>query len=499
MKSLLENLFGIDLRSLALFRILLGILLLIYLTGLAFDLREFYTDDGILPRSLVLQFYPFHWRVSAHLMSGSLFFQAFLFLSHAVLAILLILGWRTRWVTFLSWFLLMSLHVRNPMVLHSGDYLFRLLIFWGIFLPLGASFSLDRIFNSSQNPLPSRILSLGSLAFLLQVVFVYIFTGIAKANDPGWQAGRGVLQSLQTIRYTTPLGALLLQWTFVHKVLSYAVLGFEIVGPMLLFSPFWTAPSRLFALFGFFLLQLGLGLCLNLGNFPWVSTVALIPFLPSAVWEKIHGLKWLPTGWRTDGAAQLLRSRLSFLGFRLFSVKTPDSLNILAVFSLLCVLIINLSNISKSFHLPDSMVKLETLLFLDQRWNMFAPLDEASIWMVVKGEERDGTTLDLLRNNKGINWERPPYGQYLYKNSHWSKYMNHLWAENFAAAKPYYAWNLCRKWNEKHRAEDQLKKVEIYALNERFYPRPQPVKKFHLWTHYCFEEDIPEKIPPPSV
>lgn len=45
----------------------------------------------------------------------------------AVSAMALIWGYDTRLATFLSWYLLISLHTRNPIILHDGDTVLRLL------------------------------------------------------------------------------------------------------------------------------------------------------------------------------------------------------------------------------------------------------------------------------------------------------------------------------------------------------------------------------------
>ena len=37
-----------------------------------------------------------------------------------------------------------SLHARNPVIQHRGDELFRLLLMWTMFLPVGQRFSVDR-------------------------------------------------------------------------------------------------------------------------------------------------------------------------------------------------------------------------------------------------------------------------------------------------------------------------------------------------------------------
>src|SRR5262245_42318967 len=120
-RSKLAELFGLDLRSLAVFRIGLALLLLSDLVGRAADLVAHYSDDGVLPRSAIAT--PRY--VSLHLLDGSADFQAALFVLAGLFAAALLVGWWTRLATAGSWFLLMSLHARNPMVLQGGDTLLR--------------------------------------------------------------------------------------------------------------------------------------------------------------------------------------------------------------------------------------------------------------------------------------------------------------------------------------------------------------------------------------
>ena len=99
---------ALDLRSLALFRIALGAVLLGDLITRAFDLTVFYTDFGVLPRAALLDKFVPAQRFSVHLMSGQFVFQAALFLIAGVFAVMLSFGIRTRLATFASWFMLVS-------------------------------------------------------------------------------------------------------------------------------------------------------------------------------------------------------------------------------------------------------------------------------------------------------------------------------------------------------------------------------------------------------
>jgi hypothetical protein len=67
-----------------------------------------------------------------------------------------------RLCTVLSWALPVSLQNRNAFILDVGDVFFRLLLF----LPLGASYSLDSLRSSVTVTRRARIVSPGSVAFL---------------------------------------------------------------------------------------------------------------------------------------------------------------------------------------------------------------------------------------------------------------------------------------------------------------------------------------------
>src|SRR5215216_1850919 len=113
--------FAVDLRTLALFRICLGLMVIVDLILRSRDLVAFHTDDGVFPRSLAVQ--SLDWSFSFHFMSGMAIFQAVLFLFHAFFAFLMMVGYRTRISTFLTLLLTISVQARNPYIVQGSDIL----------------------------------------------------------------------------------------------------------------------------------------------------------------------------------------------------------------------------------------------------------------------------------------------------------------------------------------------------------------------------------------
>tara|TARA_Y100000589_G_scaffold329471_1_gene376129 strand:+ start:1621 stop:3375 length:1755 start_codon:yes stop_codon:yes gene_type:complete len=321
-----ERIFHIDYRSLAAFRIGLAILLLCDLLNRSFDLIAHYTDSGVLPRDVYIQKFQPAWHWSVHLMGGNEAAILFLFGLHALLAIALLVGLKTRLTHFFCWFLLISLHSRNPIILQGGDVLLRVLFFWGLFLPLGARWSVD----SAMAPTKSSGFSanLATMALLLQVSMVYLFTVLLK-NDPAWWQGQAVYLALAIDQFTTPLGNWLLQQKSLLPLLTYSTITWEFIGAVIVFSPWRTARLRMIAILGFGLMHLGLGMCMELGLFPWISLCSWLVFLPGLFWDQLAD--WLRRGeWQKieifyDGDCGFCQKSVlilaEFLGFERHQIK----------------------------------------------------------------------------------------------------------------------------------------------------------------------------------
>src|SRR4030095_10626483 len=282
----LEELFGIDLRSLALLRMGLALIVIGDLINRSFDLRAHYTDFGVLPRKDLIESASNFWHVSIHLINGSVLVQSLLFLAAGVLAVALFFGYRTRLVVPALWFLTISLHSRNLMINQGGDHLLRLLLFWGMFLPLGAVYSFDSALNSSTRQKPIRVVSAVTVALLLQACFVYWFTVTLKAGAT-WKEGTAIYFALNIDQFATPAGHYLLNFPRLLKFLTYSTVYFEMLGPFLAFVPIWNGPLRTATVFLFILFHFSMGLFLHLGPFSYVSSVAWLVFLPSWFWDRV--------------------------------------------------------------------------------------------------------------------------------------------------------------------------------------------------------------------
>lgn len=284
----LEELFGLDLRSLALFRIGLALIILTDLVVRAGDLTTHYTDAGVLPGVVVREQLLKPWYWSVHLLSGLPIVQAILFSLAFLIALALLVGYQTRLATIASWALVVSLHHRNPALIFAADDVLRALLFWTMFLPLGACYSIDSAFNTSAQKLPKRLLSGATLALTLQQCWIYMFSAAFKAKSPvWWPEGSAVYYALSYDQYVTELGKFLLNFPSLFVFSTFVTFALEWIGPLLLFVPFRTTFFRCCTIATFICLHIGFGLTLNLGIFPFLSVFSWLAFIPSNVWDAL--------------------------------------------------------------------------------------------------------------------------------------------------------------------------------------------------------------------
>jgi predicted DCC family thiol-disulfide oxidoreductase YuxK len=285
-KSLGRAIFGIDLRTLALFRVMLALGLITDLILRARDLTAHYSDHGILPRAaLVTEFKA--WFPSFHLMSGSAQVQGVLFVLAGLFALALLVGYRTRMVAMVSWVFLISLQARSQPISQGADLLLHVLLFWGMFLPLGARFSIDAALDRQVDSEANQYFSMATMALLIQCMSVYFFTALLK-NSPVWLAdGTAVYYALQIDYLATPFAIWLRQYPTVMHGLTYFVWFLELCAPLLMFAPFLRLPLRLLGMVLLIGMHLGFFLCLEIGIFPYVSITSLMVFTPGWVWDRL--------------------------------------------------------------------------------------------------------------------------------------------------------------------------------------------------------------------
>ena len=512
-----KEIFSLDLRSLALFRASFALLLLSDLVVRAQALLAHYSDLGVLPRELAAQYYRQPFFFSPHFLSGSPEAQAALFIIAAVCALLLLVGYKTRLATIVSWFLLISLQRRNPLVLQGGDILMRVALFWAMFLPWGKRYSVDGVRARARHT-RNWYSSPWSAAFVLQIAFVYLFAGFLKNGVEWTREGSAIYYALSTDQFTKPFGYLLLQFPDLLRLLTLATLHFERFAPLLFFSPIFTRGLRLVAIAGFMVMHVGFMMSMHLGVFPWIGISTMLALLPSSFWNcawcggavgRVHHALRLRTPPRARALLWSLKARVNtFIAARqrrkshlsFVHAKAPAPLHIrlwrqgagafgtaLALSLIVLVLLWNIAELPRPpFEMPPVLRDIARTLYIGQRWAMFAEPTREDGWYAILGTRADGSILDLFRDGATPSFEKPRSVATLYKTDRWRKYFMNLYQERHTDYRQYYAAYLCRAWNNSLNEAERVVKIDIIFMSEITLPRREsPPEKKLLGTYAC--------------
>ncbi len=100
--GLVARLFALDVRTLAVFRIALALVLLADLAIRYTDLTTMYVGDGMFPRDQIRLRYTSAWNWSLHFFADTAGFQTALFGLATFAATALLVGWQTRLAAIVS-------------------------------------------------------------------------------------------------------------------------------------------------------------------------------------------------------------------------------------------------------------------------------------------------------------------------------------------------------------------------------------------------------------
>ncbi len=283
----LRQLFAIDLRSLALFRILIALAVIANVITLLPNLGAFLVEDGLFTRSHAVGNRSAHF-FSLYYLSGATWYTGLLLLSTLGAGLALLFGFRTRIATVVTWILVVSLTNRISIIGYGGDMQLCVLLFWAMFLPLGARFSVDAAL--AEEPSDNRYFSVASLAILLQVLYLY-FIGALLKNGSFWvESFDAVYYALTSVQVSSPLAAGLATFPSLMIGLSTYVYFLELLAIVFLFFPVIFQYTRAFVLPQLVAMHLGFAALLTVGLFPLISIAGLMLFVPALFWDRL--LPW---------------------------------------------------------------------------------------------------------------------------------------------------------------------------------------------------------------
>lgn len=264
-----------SLSTLALFRLVLGLVAIANAVSLLQEARWWFLEGGVSPARHAAP--RVRKRFSLYLLFGvSDRVTSAVLVLHLAACIGFTAGILPRAAAFAAWLTLTTIHARNTDILYGGDSLLRILLLLSACLPVESasmgvlSSSWTVMFSSDQ------VCSVGVLCMKLQISLVYGHAVVAKLRRRSWREGIAIGLSLRQEgirRFGLPR---LLQKRSVLRAATYLTLAIEAALPVFLFLP-QTATAAVAAAI---LFHTALHFALAIQFFSWIMVAAVVIFLP---------------------------------------------------------------------------------------------------------------------------------------------------------------------------------------------------------------------------
>lgn len=469
----------IDLRSLALFRIGVAITVLVDLASRVRDLDALYGARGVLPPELARTLWDA--RVAASIFTWVAGWPTLLWAGAGLLAVAaacLALGLAPRLSAGAAWVLLAALQDRNPALYMSGDRYLLLLLMWCVLLPTGARLSLR-----PAPPSITRIRSWAGAGLLLQIVLVYVLTGLKKTG-PQWLDGTALWYALNQEQYVTAAGQWLRSRTALIGALSPMIKWVEIFGPLFALSPVGNAVGRTIAVAIFWTLHLGLHTFQAIGIFQLVGLAAWSVFLPSALWDRL--------------ASRASDDRAGRVHQQIEPARWSERLALVPLAYLILVMAWTGTGLlvrgTPHNPVPVAVDRIAAVLHLQEGWAMFSSVSPYRTWYLAPGRLADGSEVEVLRGTP-LEWSKPSDVQRAQRGFRWTMYLGNgirrgIEEPPFRATYPALLGYLCRDWNARNGPGRRLESVSLVAMAEAIGP-PGSVGSTPLGRYVFAARDCP--------
>ena len=270
--------FVFDLRAIGIFRILLATTILFDQFILIGDWEAFRSAAGVVSAA-DSRGWGNPWIWSVYWLSDGPLLPFVLEILRFAASVTLLLGIRSRLSAFLLFVILASVAARNPLILQGGDRVLVVVTFFAAFLPLGQRFSITRLWFGETAGASYR--SAATVAFAVQVLLVWFMAGILKTGDEWWSDGTAISMALHMESFATEFARLWRHWDWLVQPMTLFVFWLECLAPLLVLVPSFYA--RVVGLVLLVALEIGIYLSLEVGLFPLISFISLVPLTPRRI------------------------------------------------------------------------------------------------------------------------------------------------------------------------------------------------------------------------
>jgi len=472
----LRAVFGCTYEALAIYRMALGTLLTIELVTRFWYLHPFYSEEGTLPLRLLLP--KIDWIYKAVCLHTHLheLWQVQAVLGIQVLAaVFFTIGFQTKFMTILSWYLYLSLTLRNTWLNFILDRYFHYLLFYAMFLPCDMVWSVRACQQSKQEPKRELVVNAGTIGLKCLLFWIYLDAGGGKYMDPleGWTYHADPLPALDTYTRHT---------TFARYV--YAIMGpqgLRAMTPTVVWVELLAAPLAMLGSFlgmaGMVNMAVGLICQLHVGIALCMNNAALLNFVAVASWAV-----FLPVGWDkivvTTSSANTTKSSVG------------------SIVPAVLILGMVVGNVWFAFNSDscDQVIFYSTIFHC--RWNVFIGAEEYVTWEIAPGLLADNSIVDVWGRKNEVDWRLPGAGAPCTSTSRPGRWRSYPYLAELEGEDGEVLWSyLCHQWDRENNVDQypdrKLIKFNFFMLQADVLPNMgfSATRKRLIYSHECVKSE----------
>ena len=479
-----ENPFRLDLRTLALFRILLGLLLIFDILSRLGSFGIFYTESGLIPLELT----PYKTRTlwSVFFLSTNEYYIFGVFVWGLLSAICFTIGYRTKLAGIFCWIFICSIQYRAWFLLCGGDLLIRILFFVGIFLPLDQYFSVTK--KSIQE---KTVFNFVIVLYFIQLCFIYYTAAMGRDHHSWWIDATAISDVLKHKPSASYFAQFILFFPLILKFLTRWTMLIEFFFPFIMFIPFNTQKIKLISALTMMLLHFGILTFMNIGLFPYASMLSWLILLPSSFWEFKYMMifeKWL---------SSLFSIKIERI---IFPEIVNKALRVISTLVITLTLILTLRGVARPLKVNNLITVVKAVLHMEpyksignvlafsERWTLFSgvPLDHDK-WISIVAffpiDKEIGEFYNVLQE-ESFHHTMPTDWRKMYPTfRHWYYFRNIM---GFSKRKKKYHPHLTRYYcNNVVRNGRKPKNIGIFIRAKKYGPKESHIYRRALAQREC--------------
>lgn len=397
----------LDVRSISLFRIIVGISLLYNLIVLKWSYAvEFFGKDRIVPIEVMQTL---NGRISFSvfdIIQNNTFALAYILIT-IICAFFFTIGYKSKLFSIVTLVLYWNILQSNSSFCSGYDYYTFQLLFWACFLPVGNFFAV-----SKSKKISKPFFSI-CLALIFQITCVYFITGLSKYGD-SWKGGYAVRNMLLDKWETYYFASLVVDKPYLYKPLTYITLFFEVLFPIFIFLPSPKSVFRYLAIFFLVSFHLSILLMYDVANFSISGFAAAAVLLPANFWDSFYEIKkenLLDTVRKWNHFVLILFSAFSIYIIFIKNLEYSTLYTEMQYWRS----VENIKSVVKKLNVPPPV----RVSYFMQNWKMFAPDPPTKLgWISFEIKKEDGFSYDLMTDQlitdvPTIYWYPSGYERYL--------------------------------------------------------------------------------------